>query len=75
MSYFAPRGPNTEFVRAPRRWLGDDGAFLFGKYKGDLVEDVAREDPDYLRWITQTVEDIDEDDLRVIEQSLRLRRR
>jgi len=32
-------------------WLDHNGYLLFGKYKGELVSDIACRDPGYLRWI------------------------
>jgi hypothetical protein len=65
-------------VSAPtttRRWLADDGAFLFGKYKGELAEDVASEDSGYVRWAVDTVEDMDEGDRDVLTALLAYRLR
>lgn len=58
-----------------REWLDGDGNFLFGKCKGESVEDIAREDPSYLRWILENVEDIDHEDRDVIEATLQFRKR
>jgi hypothetical protein len=41
-------------VKESREWLDSGGYFIFGKYGGPnpaSVEDVAREDSSYLRWI------------------------
>jgi len=56
-------------------WLDSRGNFLFGKYKGKSLEDVRDDDPGYLRWIVQEVEDISEDDREIIETIVRLRYR
>ena len=32
-------------------WSGDGAAFGFGQYKGKLLVDIARHDPDYLEWM------------------------
>lgn len=56
-----------------REWLDSDGCFVFGKYgppNPASVEDVAREDPSYLRWILENVEDIDHEDRDIIEVAL-----
>lgn len=56
-----------------REWLDSGGYFLFGKYgppNPAHVEDVAREDPSYLRWILENVEDINHEDRDVIEAAL-----
>lgn len=61
-------------MRDGREWLDNDGCFLFGKYgppSPSSVEDVAHEDPSYLRWILETAEDIDHEDKGVIETALR----
>lgn len=54
-------------------WLDSKGDFLFGKYKGKSLEDVRDDDPGYLRWIIDTVEDISDEDQEIIETILRLR--
>lgn len=59
-----------------REWLDSSGRFMFGKYgptshdDGELAEDVAREDPSYIRWIVNDVEDISDDDREVLSQYL-----
>jgi len=35
--------------------------FRFGKHKGKSLEEVAREDAGYLRWMLSNMENIDED--------------
>ncbi len=55
-------------------WLDDDGAFRIGKHRGELVEDVARSDASYLRWILENVESIDDDERSIIEAHLNWRR-
>lgn len=62
-------------LRDGREWLNDDGLFLFGRCQGEHVEDVAREDPGYLRWILESVEDIHYEDRDVIETALKFRNR
>lgn len=60
-----------------RPWLDSGGYFIVGKYSGPnpaSVEDVAQEDPRYLRWIVNEVEDISEEDRDVIAAHLALRR-
>ena len=51
-----------------RSWLDEDGCFRFGKYAGRFVAVVAEDDPSYVRWIIETVDDIDAEDLRTLEQ-------
>ena len=61
-----------------REWLDSGGYFIFGKYGGPNpapVEDVAKEDPSYLRWILENVEDLDHEDRNVIETALAFRKR
>ena len=58
-----------------RRWVDDDGTLLFGKHRGDLIEDVARDDASYLRWLVDTVEDMDESDRDAIAATLAYRHR
>lgn len=53
-----------------KRWVGDDGAFLFGKYVGESVEHVAHADPGYLRWAVDEIENCDETDRRVLSTLL-----
>jgi len=53
-----------------REWLDLDGNFLFGKHGGEDVNDVARKDPDYLRWILETVENMRDDDSETIQGAL-----
>lgn len=65
-------------VKESREWLDSGGYFIFGKYGGPnpaSVEDVARTDPSYLRWILENVEDIHHEDRDVIETSLQFRKR
>lgn len=60
-----------------RQWLDSSGCFTFGKYgppNAQSVEDIAREDPSYLRWIVENVEDISEEDREIIFQHIRFRR-
>lgn len=62
-------------LRDGREWLDDDGLFLFGKCQGYHVEDVARDDPGYLHWILENVEDIYHEDRDVIETAIQFRKR
>lgn len=36
-------------------------SFKFGKYKGKTLEEVARSDAGYLRWMLSSMENLDED--------------
>lgn len=35
--------------------------FKFGKYKGEIIEDVAKKDANYLNWMLSNMSDLDED--------------
>lgn len=58
---------------ASRDWLDSGGRFKFGKYRGSLAEDIARDDPQYIQWIVDKVEDISEDDREILSQLLAYR--
>lgn len=60
-----------QYTPTGRTWLDPSGYFLFGKYKNALAEDIAKDDPSYVRWIVQDVEDISEEDREVLSQLLR----
>lgn len=65
-------------MRESREWLDSSGYFVFGKYgppNPASVDDVAKEDPSYLRWILENVEDIDHEDRDIIEAALQFRKR
>lgn len=59
-------------------WLDDDGFFQRGKYGpkspegARQVEDVAAEDPSYLRWV-MGLDDIGLEDYKAIEAALKFR--
>lgn len=57
-----------------RDWLDSRGNFLFGKYKGDPAEEVAQEDPSYLQWIIDKVDDCSDEDREVLLSCLSFRR-
>lgn len=56
-------------------WLDDSERLLFGKYRGSLIEDLASDDPGYLRWIVDNVEDISHEDREIIATHLARRGR
>lgn len=58
-----------------RDWIDSQGQFIFGKHKGELVENVISEDPSYIRWIVSEVENISEDDRDFLSQQLKYNRR
>jgi hypothetical protein len=55
------------------RWLDNDGVFLIGKCKGEVVEDVARDDPSYLEWIVDKADRVSDEDRETIEAALQFR--
>jgi hypothetical protein len=54
-------------------WIDADGAFTKGKHRGRLVEDIAAEEPSYLRWILDAVEGLDEEDRALLTGYVDLR--
>ena len=44
----------------------------FGKYKGDVIQDVIKDDPDYLAWACDEIEwfDLDEEAVEALEIAL-----
>lgn len=56
-------------------WLNGEGRLLYGKHKGQLVEVVANDDPQYLQWIIDEVEDCSEEDRKVMSTLLAQRGR
>lgn len=44
--------------------------FRFGKYRGKDVQDVANEDPSYLKWMRSSMSDLDEDMKYTLEKVL-----
>lgn len=57
------------------QWIDDAGCLVRGKHQGKKIEDVAGEDPGYLRWCLDNVESISEEDREVIRTALHFRRR
>ncbi len=55
----------------PLPWLDGEGVLLRGKYKGQTVEGMVRDDPGYAQWIVEGATAIDEEDRRIIETLLR----
>ena len=47
---------------------GEDVVFAFGKHRGRKLEQVAREAPDYLRWVIET--DFPEDAKQLVREAL-----
>lgn len=54
-----------------RDWIDSQGRFAFGKHKGELIEDVASDDPSYLRWVVSEVEDISDEDRSLLAVHLK----
>lgn len=52
-----------------REWLNEEGQFLFGPHKGELVSVVAECDPDYVEYVLEN-EDITSVDAKVLLVSL-----
>lgn len=63
------------YTSTGRVWLDFGGYFLFGKYRNGLAEDIAKDDPSYVKWIVNDVEDICEGDREILSQFLTYRKR
>lgn len=50
-----------------RSWIDDDGNFTMGKYKGEPVDEVADENPGYIRWILAEVDELAPDEEEIFE--------
>lgn len=37
-------------------YVDENGVLVFGKYKGSIVENVADDDPKYIRWMLDTLD-------------------
>lgn len=48
-------------------WLDEHGRFRFGKYRLCLADEVAQDDPDYIRWVLEECDDMDEGDREILE--------
>ncbi len=53
-----------------RECLDSNGCLLFGKYRGQSAYDIVRKDSQYLTWLIDEVEDLDEQDREIISQLL-----
>lgn len=47
-------------------WLDRDGAFKWGKHKGEDAEYVTRNDPEYVKWIVNECDDISDEDRDIL---------
>lgn len=54
----------------PREWLDASGRFNFGKHEGELASDVAADDPAYIRWVVEDVENCPDEDRAVLHAYL-----
>lgn len=72
MSGFVRGGRSSSVGRS---WLDKSGCFLFGKHEYRMPEDVMRDDPEYIRWVVEEVEDVDEEDREVLSACLAYRGR
>lgn len=52
------------------KWLDHDGRFLKGKYKGESADDVVEENPNYIRWVVEEVESLDDEDRETLQYLL-----
>lgn len=50
-----------------KSWIHTDGTFLFGKYRGQEVSDIAQSNIRYLKWIQEEVKNCTEEDMIVFE--------
>lgn len=55
---------------ATRSLIDESGRITLGKYRGRLAYDISRFDPDYLRWMLEDFDDMDEEDAELIETLL-----
>ena len=45
--------PATSYGRAAKRTTYPAGTLDFGRYEGSTITDIARHDPDYLKWLSR----------------------
>lgn len=56
--------------------IDDSGSLLFGKkHFGEDVNDIAKEDPEYLKWMLTSVDQLSDEDIEIINAALRFNRR
>lgn len=58
-----------------RPWLDDAGAFTIGKYKGQLAETIVKDNPAYIAWIVDNVENITDEERDLLSTMLKYRNR
>lgn len=49
----------------------DQRTMPFGKYRGECLEDIAYQDPDYLEWVLENMDNLSNDLTRDITEVLR----
>jgi hypothetical protein len=47
--------------------------FRFGKHRGELIDDIARNDPSYISWLLRNAQDLDDDLRFTLEEALKAR--
>ena len=65
------RASDSTNKSARRPWLTDDGRFRFGKYRDEPAESVVRNDPSYIGWVLETVDNMVDDDRAILIALLR----
>lgn len=56
--------------------IDDTGCLQFGKaHRGSDINDIAADDPSYLHWMLNNVDDLSEDDREVIRVALQFAKR
>lgn len=58
-------------IPKPTKWISEDGRFLLGKHKGELIETVSTLDHSYINYIVNNFEDMDEEDREILSQHLK----
>jgi curved DNA-binding protein CbpA len=53
VTYDFAKAPQTTSVQPPPRSAKAGGRLEFGRYTGWALRDLARQDPDYLRWLSR----------------------
>lgn len=57
-------------TKSNRSVIDSSGRLRIGKHKGELAFDISRSDPEYLRWMLDNFDDMDEADAQMIEMLL-----
>ena len=65
---------SDEIIDFGRQFVDEDGCFLFGKHKGEYLDDLAREEPSYLKWCLESIGELPESVREDIEGALGGRR-